>query len=346
MQLRHSFSPPDNSRLAHLCGSLDEHLRTIEAAFNVTLSRRGEHFRIEGARGVPQQVVELLESLYAQCARPLSAEMVQLAITSVLAARQRTLQPKRGSASEAAPPLPDEGTDGPTLHTRRADLQGRTPNQVSYLRQVLGHDLTFGIGPAGTGKTFLAAAYGASLLKRGQVDRLVITRPAVEAGEKLGFLPGDLNEKVDPYLAPIWEALNDILGVEDVRRRREKGEIEAAPIAFMRGRTLSHAFIIVDEAQNTSRLQMKMVLTRLGEGARMVVTGDPSQIDLLNPRDSGLAHALRILRGVKGVGVLEFAAEDLVRHAMVERIVRAYDADAARGRPQERAGADLEDPTQ
>ena len=170
------------------------------------------------------------------------------------------------------------------------------------------------------------------------VARLI--RPAVEAGEKLGFLPGDLNEKVDPYLAPIWEALNDILGAEDVQRRRDKGEIEAAPIAFMRGRTLSHAFVIVDEAQNTSRLQMKMVLTRLGEGARMVVTGDPSQIDLLNPRDSGLAHALRILDGVQGVGILKFEASDVVRHAMVERIVRAYDADAARGRP----APDLEDP--
>ena len=192
--------------------------------------------------------------------------------------------------------------------------------------------------PAGTGKTFLAAAYGASLLRRGQVDRLVITRPAVEAGEKLGFLPGDLNEKVDPYLAPIWEALNDILGPDDVRRRRDKGEIEAAPIAFMRGRTLSHAFIIVDEAQNLTRLQMKMVLTRLGEGARMVVTGDPSQIDLLNRRDSGLPHALRILDGVQGVGVLKFEAQDVVRHAMVERIVRAYDADAAAPSP------DLEEP--
>jgi phosphate starvation-inducible PhoH-like protein len=222
---------------------------------------------------------------------------------------------------------------------KRGAIVPKTDAQARYLDILARHDLSFGVGPAGTGKTFLAAAYGASLLRRGQVDRLVITRPAVEAGEKLGFLPGDLNEKVDPYLAPIWEALNDILGPEDVQRRRDKGEIEAAPIAFMRGRTLSHAFVIVDEAQNTSRLQMKMVLTRLGEGARMVVTGDPSQIDLLNPRDSGLAHALRILRDVKGVGVLEFEAQDVVRHAMVERIVRAYDADAAGGRPK----ADPED---
>ncbi|WP_313446665.1 PhoH family protein, partial [Brevundimonas sp.] len=223
---------------------------------------------------------------------------------------------------------------------KRGAIVPKTKAQAAYLDMLGRCELSFGVGPAGTGKTFLAAAYGASLLRRGQVDRLVITRPAVEAGEKLGFLPGDLNEKVDPYLAPIWEALNDILGAEDVQRRRDKGEIEAAPIAFMRGRTLSHAFVIVDEAQNTSRLQMKMVLTRLGEGARMVVTGDPSQIDLLNPRDSGLAHALRILDGVQGVGILKFEASDVVRHAMVERIVRAYDADAAKGRPT----PDLEDP--
>jgi phosphate starvation-inducible PhoH-like protein len=172
---------------------------------------------------------------------------------------------------------------------------------------------------------------------RGEVDRLVITRPAVEAGERLGFLPGDLTEKVDPYMAPIWEALSDILGADGLRRRRDKGDIEVAPLAFMRGRTLAHAFVIVDEAQNASRLQMKMVLTRLGEGARMVVTGDPTQVDLLNPRDSGLAHALGILDGVKGVAAARFEASDVVRHPLVERIVKAYDADSARwsGRPVE-----------
>jgi phosphate starvation-inducible PhoH-like protein len=190
------------------------------------------------------------------------------------------------------------------------------------------HPLSFGLGPAGTGKTFLAVAHGAGMLLRGEVDRLIVTRPAVEAGEKLGFLPGDLNEKVDPYMAPVWEALTDIMGADQLRRRREKLEIEVAPIAFMRGRTLAHAFVIVDEAQNCSRLQMKMVLTRLGEGSRMVVTGDPTQIDLLNPRDSGLAHAVSILEGVEGVSVSRFTAADVVRHPLVERIVRAYDADA------------------
>jgi len=192
------------------------------------------------------------------------------------------------------------------------------------------HDLIFGLGPAGTGKTFLAVAHGAGMLLRGDVDRLIITRPAVEAGEKLGFLPGDLTEKVDPYMAPVWEALTQIVGAEQLRRRRDKGEIEVAPIAFMRGRTLAHAFVIVDEAQNTSRLQMKMVLTRLGEGSRMAVTGDPSQIDLLNPSDSGLAHAVAILADVEGVSVTRFTADDVIRHPMVARIVRAYDADAAR----------------
>ncbi len=213
---------------------------------------------------------------------------------------------------------------------RRGQVAPKTATQSDYLQAMAGCELVFGLGPAGTGKTFLAVAHGAGLLLRGDVDRLIVSRPAVEAGERLGFLPGDLTEKVDPYMAPVWEALTDILGAEQLRRRREKGEIEVAPIAFLRGRTLSHAFVIVDEAQNATRLQMKMVLTRLGEGARMVVTGDPTQIDLVNPRDSGLAHAVSILEGVKGIGVTRFSAQDVVRHPLVERIVRAYDSDAAK----------------
>ena len=326
MQLRHSFSPPDNSRLAHLCGSLDEHLRTIEAAFNVTLSRRGEHFRIEGARGVPQQVVELLESLYAQSARPISAEMVQLAITSVLAAKQRALQPKRGRTADEVQPLTDEAPDGPTLHTRRADLQGRTPNQVNYLRQVLSNDLTFGIGPAGTGKTFLAVACAVDALERSSVQRIILTRPAVEAGERLGFLPGDLTQKVDPYLRPLYDALYDLMGFDRVTKAFEKGLIEIAPLAFMRGRTLNHAFIILDEAQNTTPEQMKMFLTRIGFGSRAVVTGDISQIDLPRGARSGLIEAERILKRVKGVAFTRFTSADVVRHPLVQRIVEAYDA--------------------
>ncbi|MFI4964439.1 MAG: PhoH family protein [Caulobacterales bacterium] len=212
---------------------------------------------------------------------------------------------------------------------RRGQVAPKTATQAKYLQALANCELVFGLGPAGTGKTFLAVAHGAGLLLRGEVDRLIVSRPAVEAGERLGFLPGDLTEKVDPYMAPVWEALTDILGAEQLRRRREKGEIEVAPIAFLRGRTLAHAFVIVDEAQNATRLQMKMVLTRLGEGARMVVTGDPTQIDLVNVRDSGLAHAVGLLDGVKGIGVTRFSAEDVVRHPLVERIVRAYDAEAA-----------------
>ncbi|TCS12862.1 PhoH family protein [Caulobacter sp. BK020] len=211
---------------------------------------------------------------------------------------------------------------------RKGSVSPKTKGQARYMEAMASHPLCFGLGPAGTGKTFLAVAQGAGMLLRGEVDRLIVTRPAVEAGEKLGFLPGDLNEKVDPYMAPVWEALTDIMGADQLRRRREKLEIEVAPIAFMRGRTLAHAFVIVDEAQNCSRLQMKMVLTRLGEGARMVVTGDPTQVDLLNPRDSGLAHAVSILEGVEGVAVSRFTSADVVRHPLVERIVKAYDADA------------------
>jgi phosphate starvation-inducible PhoH-like protein len=228
---------------------------------------------------------------------------------------------------------PAQGGAGALPVGRRGQVAPKTATQAHYLQALAGCDLVFGLGPAGTGKTFLAVAHGAGLLLRGDVERLIVSRPAVEAGERLGFLPGDLTEKVDPYMAPVWEALTDILGAEQLRRRREKGEIEVAPIAFLRGRTLSHAFVIVDEAQNASRAQMKMVLTRIGEGSRMAVTGDPTQIDLPNPNDSGLAHAVGLLEGLKGIGVTRFAAEDVVRHPLVERIVRAYDADAAnRGR--------------
>ncbi len=310
------FLALNDGELRAVIGPQSRHIALIEDAFKVLVETPGGGLSINGGardRANAKSVVQTLISRAEKGATITEAD-VRAALGTV-----------RGGGVSADPMALPVG--------KRGAIVPKTNAQARYLETLARCELSFGVGPAGTGKTFLAAAYGASLLRRGQVDRLVITRPAVEAGEKLGFLPGDLNEKVDPYLAPIWEALNDILGAEDVQRRRDKGEIEAAPIAFMRGRTLSHAFVIVDEAQNTSRLQMKMVLTRLGEGARMVVTGDPSQIDLLNPRDSGLAHALRILRDVKGVGVLEFEAQDVVRHAMVERIVRAYDADAAATRP-------------
>ena len=334
MQLRHSLAPADNNRLAHLCGPLDAHLRTIEAAFHVTLHRRGERFRIDGARGTPQQVADLLDSLYARSDRPLSAEMVQLAVASALreAAPARKPAARQAGALDDLPPADpgagDEGgAHGPTLHTRRADLQGRTPNQVKYLQQILAHDLTLGIGPAGTGKTFLAVACAVDALERSAVQRIILTRPAVEAGERLGFLPGDLTQKVDPYLRPLYDALYDLMGFDRVTKAFEKGLIEIAPLAFMRGRTLNHAFIILDEAQNTTPEQMKMFLTRIGFGSRAVVTGDVSQIDLPRGARSGLIEADRILKRVKGVAFTRFDTSDVVRHPLVARIVAAYDAD-------------------
>ncbi len=323
------FLALDDRALRAVIGPNSRHVALIEDAFKVLIEAPGGGVSINGGARDRANAKAVIASLVARADK--GAEVNEADVRAGIATARGGGKGAANSSDPMALPIGKRGAIVP-----------KTNAQARYLETLSRCELTFGVGPAGTGKTFLAAAYGASLLRRGQVDRLVITRPAVEAGEKLGFLPGDLNEKVDPYLAPIWEALNDILGAEDVQRRRDKGEIEAAPIAFMRGRTLSHAFIIVDEAQNTSRLQMKMVLTRLGEGARMVVTGDPSQIDLLNPRDSGLAHALRILKDVQGVGVLAFEAEDVVRHAMVERIVRAYDVDAARSRP----APDLEDPSE
>ena len=328
MARENEFLALDDAGLRAIIGPNSRHVALIEDAFKVLIEAPGGGVTINGSPKDRAQAKRVIQTLADRA--DTGAEITEADVRAALGAAVTAHRPGQGRTVPDAVALPVG---------RRGAIAPKTAAQARYLEMLSRCELTFGVGPAGTGKTFLAAAYGASLLRRGQVDRLVITRPAVEAGEKLGFLPGDLNEKVDPYLAPIWEALNDILGPDDVRRRRDKGEIEAAPIAFMRGRTLAHAFIIADEAQNLTRLQMKMVLTRLGEGARMVVTGDPSQIDLLNRRDSGLAHALRILDGVEGVGTLKFEASDVVRHAMVERIVRAYDADAQRSRPV----GDLED---
>jgi len=321
--LRHAFIPPDNTRLAHLCGSLDEHLRSIAAAFDVSISRRNESFRIEGGKAQAERAVVLLQSLYDRARRPLGAEQVQLAIVEAMAGdapgRAPRDKPEAGSATDAT----DERL---TLRTRRADLAGRTPNQLTYLRNILDHDITFGIGPAGTGKTFLAVACAVDALERSAVQRIILTRPAVEAGERLGFLPGDLSQKVDPYLRPLYDALYDLMGLDKVGKAFEKGTIEIAPLAFMRGRTLNHAFVILDEAQNTTPEQMKMFLTRIGFGAKAVVTGDVSQIDLPRGAESGLIDAERILRRVRGIATTRFTAADVVRHPLVARIVEAYDA--------------------
>ena len=311
----HRFDPDDNRRLAHLCGPLDRHLRDIELALALKLQRRGSEFRLEGTRGAVERGAALLDALYARADAAITAQALQLMLLDAQAAST----PPATSAEAQVDP------QAIVLHTRHADLRGRTPNQTQYLQQMLGHDITFGIGPAGTGKTFLAVACAVDALERQGVQRIVLTRPAVEAGERLGFLPGDLAQKVDPYLRPLYDALYDLMGLDKVARAFEKGLIEIAPLAFMRGRTLSHAFVILDEAQNTTCEQMKMFLTRIGFGSRCVVTGDVSQIDLPKCVTSGLVDAEQVLAGVQGIGLTHFTAADVVRHPLVARIVQAYD---------------------
>ena len=310
MILRHEFAPIDNRRLAHLCGPTDAHLRTIESAFDVRITHRQAAFRLEGAKARAEDALAVLRELYEHAGRALDPQTVALAVGA----------PPRTSAAAV-----DDETASPVLHTRRADLAGRTPNQVQYLRHILSHDLSFGIGPAGTGKTFLAVACAVDALERSTVQRIVLTRPAVEAGERLGFLPGDLAQKVDPYLRPLYDALYDLMGLERVTKAFERGNLEIAPLAFMRGRTLNHAFVILDEAQNTTREQMKMFLTRIGFGAKAVVNGDVTQIDLARGQKSGLIEARRILQDVRGIAFTEFGAQDVVRHPLVARIIDAYE---------------------
>ena len=301
-------------------GPNSRHAALIEDAFGVLVETPGGGVSVNGDSKSRAQAKKAVEAIAARA--DLGLEIVEADVRVAIG------NARSGTAGPGALPI-----------GRRGQVAPKTAMQAEYLQALARNELVFGVGPAGTGKTFLAVAHGAGLLLRGEVERLIVSRPAVEAGERLGFLPGDLTEKVDPYMAPVWEALTDILGAEQLRRRREKGEIEVAPIAFLRGRTLAHAFVICDEAQNATRLQMKMVLTRLGEGARMVVTGDPSQIDLPNARDSGLAHAVGLLEGVKGIEITRFTAADVVRHPLVERIVRAYDAEAAKNGPPPGRGA-------
>jgi phosphate starvation-inducible PhoH-like protein len=337
--LRHEFEPADNRRLGHLCGPLDEHLRSVEQALGVQLSRRGAQLRIEGPRAQAERALALLQELHARAHRPIGAQALQLAIAGAVAGAEMSGAPtgpaRGGGRSPAAEDPAATGAGAtPTLHTRRADLQGRTPNQVQYLRQMLASDITFGIGPAGTGKTYLAVAVAVDALERQGVQRIVLTRPAVEAGERLGFLPGDLAQKVDPYLRPLYDALYDLMGFDRVQKAFERGQLEIAPLAFMRGRTLNHAFVILDEAQNTTREQMKMFLTRIGFGSRCVVTGDVSQVDLPTGTPSGLVDAELALREVRGIAFTHFTAADVVRHPLVARIVEAYAAhEAAPGAP-------------
>ncbi len=301
----------DNTSLAHLTGALDQNLRQIEIALDVTIKRRGHEFRVQGEAARAQQALVALKHFHAAATQLVSAEDIQLYFVE-----------HRDPATDLA--------GAPALHTRRRDLHGRTPRQRDYIEAILAHDVSFGIGPAGTGKTYLAVACAVDALERDLVKRIVLTRPAVEAGERLGFLPGDLSQKVDPYLRPLYDALFDLMGMDKTQKLLERQTIEVAPLAYMRGRTLNHAFVILDEAQNTTPEQMKMFLTRIGFGAKAVITGDVTQTDLPRGVSSGLVQAQDILRAVRGVSFTQFTSADVVRHPLVARIVEAYEAAQAK----------------
>jgi phosphate starvation-inducible PhoH-like protein len=310
-----SFSPADNQRLANLCGALDENLRQIETVLDVAIARRGEHFSIRGKSPQTSLAAEALQNFYDQAHHHLGIEQIQLGLIEAMNPHHSRKQPT-DDAKEIVEPA---------LYTRRSDLRGRTPRQVEYLQQIQTHDITFSIGPAGTGKTYLAVASAVDALERDIVARIILVRPAVEAGERLGFLPGDMVQKVDPYLRPLYDALYDLMGFDKTSKQFERSAIEVAPLAFMRGRTLNQSFIILDEAQNTTPEQMKMFLTRIGFGSKAVVTGDITQIDLAKHQKSGLVEAKQVLEKVRGIAFTHFDAEDVVRHPLVQRIVNAYE---------------------
>ncbi|HSC47320.1 MAG TPA: PhoH family protein [Gammaproteobacteria bacterium] len=309
-----ALEPADNARLANLCGQFDEHLRQVEQRLGVEINNRGNRFRVIGTPESVQATAALLKELYASAAHErISREAVHLGLQQSAQAARKQREPEEAPGGEIA------------VETKQGRIRGRGTNQRRYLHSIFAHDLNFGIGPAGTGKTYLAVASAVAALNRDEVRRLVLVRPAVEAGERLGFLPGDLTQKVDPYLRPIYDALYEMLGFERVLRLMERGVIEVAPLAFMRGRTLNESFIILDEAQNTTIDQMKMFLTRIGFGSRTVVTGDITQVDLPRAQRSGLRDAVELLRDMPGVSFTFFTAEDVVRHPLVQRIVTAYE---------------------
>jgi len=312
------FAPVDNQRLANLCGALDENLRQIETALDVSIARRGERFALSGRPDQTRVAAQVLQNFYSQAETTLTLEDVQLGLIEAVSPR------KERAADES-----------PALITRRHDLHGRTPRQVQYLKNILTHDLTFSIGPAGTGKTYLAVACAVDALERDTVKRIILVRPAVEAGERLGFLPGDMAAKVDPYLRPLYDSLYDLMGFDKVAKMFDRGAIEIAPLAFMRGRTLNHAFVILDEAQNTTPEQMKMFLTRIGFGSKAVVNGDVTQIDLARGQKSGLIEAQQVLKDVRGIAFSHFNSEDVVRHPLVQRIVNAYEQHSPKRRKQQ-----------
>ncbi len=329
-----SLAPADNVRLVELCGPLDEHLHQIEARLGVEIRRRGNRFQIVGLPAAAARAEAVLKDLYARAERePVDSERVHIAL--------QALDMEGGAANGAgetdAARTPEgnggahgggEPSDEIKVRTARGALRARGANQTEYLRNIRTHDLTFGIGPAGTGKTYLAVACAVEALQSEKVRRIVLVRPAVEAGERLGFLPGDLSQKVDPYLRPMYDALYEMLGFERVAKSIERNIIEVAPLAFMRGRSLNDSFVILDEAQNTTNEQMKMFLTRIGFGSKAVVTGDITQVDLPNSKQSGLRTVIDILRGVRGIAFTMFSSRDVVRHPLVQRIVQAYEAQA------------------
>ncbi|PJE78862.1 PhoH-like protein [invertebrate metagenome] len=308
---RFTLEPYDPSRFAELCGQFNQHFRQIEKRLGVMISSRGDLFSVKGSDGRPEVVAELIRRLYRETgnSEPLTQEMVHLFLQE--------------SSLEWVSEEKDNNTI--TLHTLKGSIVPRGANQQSYVRQVLEYDINFGIGPAGTGKTYLAVACAVQALEKEQVRRIMLVRPAVEAGEKLGFLPGDLSQKIDPYLRPLYDALYEMLGFERVDHLIEKNVIEVAPLAYMRGRTLNNSFIILDESQNTTQEQMKMFLTRIGFGSTAVITGDITQVDLPRNTRSGLNHAMDVLKDVDGIGFTCFDASDVVRHPLVQRIVQAYE---------------------
>ncbi|WP_295628022.1 PhoH family protein [uncultured Nitrosomonas sp.] len=316
-----SFMPTDNQRLANLCGALDENLKQVETALDVTISRRGEHFSLSGKSGQTRLAAKVLRDFYNQSQHHLSLEHIQLGLIEAINPHHKA---ENNSTVTNSIDITQPATSG--LLTRRSNLYGRTPRQVQYLQQIQEHDITFAIGPAGTGKTYLAVASAVDALERGLVSRLILVRPAVEAGERLGFLPGDMTQKVDPYLRPLYDALYDLMGFDKTSKQFERNTIEIAPLAFMRGRTLNQSFIILDEAQNTTPEQMKMFLTRMGFGSKAVITGDITQIDLPKHQKSGLIEAQKILQDIRGIAFTRFLSEDVVRHPLVQRIVTAYEA--------------------
>lgn len=305
--------PEDNHRLANLCGPFDQHLRQIEQKLNVCIYNRGHDFQINGPNAAVEVAAKVLHHLYAETEtkkNTLTSNTIHLVLQTAQTDPHMTFNPPK--------------TPGIVIQTKRGPIKPHSPNQALYIDRILNHDINFGLGPAGTGKTYLAVACAVSALEKEQISRVVLVRPAVEAGEKLGFLPGDFSQKLDPYFRPLYDALNDMLGFEWVMQLVEQHVIEVVPLAYMRGRTLNDAFIILDEAQNTTKEQMKMFLTRIGFNSKVVVSGDTTQTDLPRGLESGLCHCLNILKNIKGISFTQFEMQDIVRHTLVQAILQAY----------------------